>query len=146
MSEHNYGPSAVGSVVLNLGEDIGALIIEADAGLLGAEIEISPLDDSRPDRDHHHGDHHDHHHGKHQDRTHSMVRERHTLPHSRYDAVYPDLRAGRYTIWRDADTPAATVTIIGGQITTHRLTAEGDPASASAEAEIGGALHESAGR
>jgi hypothetical protein len=53
-----------------------------------------------------------------------MVRERQTLPHPRYDAVYPDLRAGRYTIWRDAHTPAATVTITGGQITSHRLTAE----------------------
>ena len=108
MSEHhNHGPSPVGSVVLNLGENIGALILEADATLLGVEIEISPVDPG----------------GRHAQphRTHSMVRERHTLPHPRYDAVYPDLAAGRYTIWRDAQTPGATVTITGGQITTHTL-------------------------
>ena len=111
VSEHNYGPSPVGSVVLNLGENIGALILEADASVLGVEIEISPVEDdgrhSRQDHPHH--------------RTHSMVRERHTLPHPRYDAVYPDLAAGRYTIWRDAETPGGTVTIVGGQITTHTL-------------------------
>jgi len=130
MSEHNYGPSAVGSVVLNLGEDIGALIIEADASLLGAEIEISPLDGLDGDGDGGGGGYQDHHHH----RTHSMVRERHTLPHPRYDAVYPDLRAGRYTVWRDAHTPAATVTIAGGQITTLRLAAENAQGLAPAEA------------
>ncbi|MEY9887720.1 hypothetical protein ABIA35_006892 [Catenulispora sp. MAP12-49] len=106
MNEHNHGPSAVGSVVLNLGGDIGALIIQAEADLLGVEIEISPLDGT--------GEPH---------RTHSMVRERQTVPQPRYDAVYPDVQAGRYTIWRDATTPAGTVTISGGQITTYKLTA-----------------------
>jgi hypothetical protein len=121
MSEHNYGPSAAGSVVLNLGKDIGALIIQADAGLLGAEIEISRVDGD--DGDHVDPGDPDHHHG----RTHAMVRERHTLPHPRYDAVYPDLRAGRYAVWRDASTQAATVTITGGEITTYRLVAESGP-------------------
>jgi hypothetical protein len=107
VSEHNHGPSPAGSVVLNLGENIGALILEADATLLGAEIEISRADLG--------GEHARSH------RTHSMVRERHTVPNPRYDAVYPDLQAGRYTIWRDADAPGATVTIVGGQITTHTL-------------------------
>ena len=99
MGEHNYGPSPMASVVMNLGGDIGALIIEAGAGQLGAEIEISPAGGGV--------------------RTHSMVRERLTVPDPRYDAVYPDLTAGRYTIWRDAQTPAATVTVHGGQITHH---------------------------
>lgn len=110
MTEQNHGPSAVGSVVLNLGGDVGALIIQADRHLLGAEIEISPVDDdSRPDQPR---------------RTHSMVRERQTAPQPRFDAVYPDLQAGRYTIWHDATTPAAVVTIVGGQITTHKLTTQ----------------------
>lgn len=97
MSEHNHGPSAVGSVVLNLGADIGALIIEAGPAQLGSEIEISPAAGGA--------------------RTHSMVRERLTVPDSRYDAVYPDLAAGEYTIWRDAQTPSATVAVVGGRIT-----------------------------
>ena len=107
MSEQIHGPSPAGSVVLNLGANIGALILEADASLLGAEIEISRADL---------GDGGEH---THSPRTHSMVRERHTAPNPRYDAVYPDLEAGRYTIWRDADTPDATITVVGGQITTH---------------------------
>ena len=131
MSEHNHGPSAVGSVVLDLGGDIGALIIEADAGLLGAEIEISPLGGEDQD----HQDHRDHH-----GRTHSMVRERQILPHPRYDAVYPDLQAGRYTIWRDAHTPAATVTIVGGQITTYRLTDDDGSGLAAYDADSSAAM------
>jgi len=114
VSEHIHGPSPAGSVVLNLGENIGALILEADASLLGAEIEISRADLDASDGG---GDEHAHPH-----RTHSMVRERHTVPNPRYDAVYPDLEAGRYTIWRDADTPDAIITIVGGQITTHTFT------------------------
>ena len=97
MSEQKYGPSAVGSVVMNLGGDIGALIIEAGRAQLGSEIEISPAAGGT--------------------RTHSMVRERLTRPDPRYDAVYPDLAAGEYTIWRDARTPTATVAVVGGQIT-----------------------------
>jgi hypothetical protein len=34
--------------------------------------------------------------------------------------VYDGLAAGSYTIWRDHDTPAGTVTITGGQVTSHR--------------------------
>jgi hypothetical protein len=33
-----------------------------------------------------------------------------------YAAVYPDLQAGQYTIWRDGHRPAATVTVTGGQV------------------------------
>lgn len=89
----------------DIGGDIGALILEAGASRLGEEIEISPLrqdGESVPAR------------------THSMVRERHTDPIT-YDAVYSDLRAGQYTIWRDQHTPAATITISGGQISRFRL-------------------------
>lgn len=100
---HIHGPSAPASVVLDIGGTIGALILEADATHLGLEIEISPMrqDDDAPEPA----------------RTHSMVRERHTVPPT-YDAVYPDLTEGEYTVWRDPETPAGTVTIIGGRIST----------------------------
>lgn len=101
MGEEKYGPSGVGSVVLQLGGDIGALILETGPDRLGAEIEISPIGGGA--------------------RTHSMVRERVVSPRSRYDAVYPDLRAGAYTVWEDADTPAAVVEIRGGEITWHTM-------------------------
>lgn len=105
--DHRYGPSSTASVVLNLGEDIGALIIEADASLLGVEIEISPL--PRGDE------------AAQAVRTHSMVRQRLTRPEPTYDAVYPDLKEGGYTIWSGPDTAAATVEISGGRITRHRF-------------------------
>jgi hypothetical protein len=107
--DHRYGPSSPASVVLNLGADIGALIIEADESLLGAEIEISPLphgDEAVPPV-----------------RTHSMVRQRLTHPAPTYDAVYPDLKQGSYTIWSSPHSPAATVEITGGQITRYRYSA-----------------------
>jgi hypothetical protein len=101
MHEEKYGASPVGSVVLQLGGNIGALILEAGPERLGAEIEISPVGGCP--------------------RTHSMVRERLVAPRPRHDAVYPDLPAGHYTVWRDAETPAATVEIRGGEITWHTL-------------------------
>ncbi|WP_034260805.1 hypothetical protein [Actinospica robiniae] len=107
--DHRYGPSPSASVVLNLGEDIGALIIEADESLHGVEIEISrlPRDDEAvlPPR------------------THSIVRQRLTRPVPTYDAVYPDLNEGTYTIWSDPHTPRATVEIRGGAITRHQYSA-----------------------
>jgi len=55
-----------------------------------------------------------------------------------YAAVYPDLAADDYTIWRDATTVLGVVTIEGGHVTSlpvgltpfsasRRVTAAGDP-------------------
>ncbi|HEX3924160.1 MAG TPA: hypothetical protein VHY31_17885 [Streptosporangiaceae bacterium] len=49
-----------------------------------------------------------------------MVRERRTGAGVTYAAVYPGLRADDYTIWRDAVTPAGTVTVGGGRVTRYR--------------------------
>jgi hypothetical protein len=95
MTEPVYGPTSAGAVMLDLGAGIGALILYAPAGLAGREIEISRPGDRR---------------------THACVRER---PAGRYAAVYPGLAAGDYTIWRDHGTPAGTVTVTGGQVTSH---------------------------
>jgi hypothetical protein len=103
LSESNYGPSPAASVILNLTERIGALVIVTGAELTGAEIEISPVGGGP--------------------RTHSMVRERLTKPRSQYSAVYPSLEAGDYVLWHDAETPAETVTIHGGSVTRHTWTA-----------------------
>lgn len=101
-SHHLHGPSAPATVVLDIGGEIGALIIQTGPELLGLEIEISPLPSTElPEPV----------------RTHSMVRERTTTPPS-YDAVYPDLREGEYTVWRGPDSAAGTVAIVGGRIST----------------------------
>jgi hypothetical protein len=96
MTEPVAGPSGPGTVVLDLGTDIGALILYTPADLDGAEIEIS-RDDADPAAH----------------RTHSQVRQRHMAAATTYAAVYPGLPAGEYTIWRDEHSPAAGATITG---------------------------------
>ena len=100
MTESVAGPTGPGSVVMELGADIGALVLYTPPGLDGEEIEIS--------RDDEPGGH----------RTHSQVRARPLPGQTRYAAVYPGLPAGRYTIWRDQRTPAATVSVTGGQVSS----------------------------
>lgn len=100
MTETTPPPSRPGTVVLNLTAGTGALILHVPADLDGREVEIS-LESS--------GD------GL---RTHSRVRARHIGASVRYAAVYPDLAAGDYTIWRDSVTPAGTVTVAGGHVTS----------------------------
>ncbi len=103
MTEHAYGPTQVGTVLLDLGAGTGALVLFTQAGLVGREIEISPGGPQAPAAR----------------RTHAAVRERPGHQETRYAAVYPGLAEGDYTIWRDHDTPASTVTITGGQVTSH---------------------------
>jgi hypothetical protein len=100
MTESVPGPSSAGSVILDLGAGVGALILDTPAELTGREIEISPVGPGT---------------GAH--RTHSLVRERRTGAGPHYAAVYPSLPAGEYTIWQDAVTPTGTVNIDGGQVT-----------------------------
>jgi hypothetical protein len=104
MTESASGPTGPGSVVLDLGADVGALVLEVPAGLSGREIEISPAGGGPAAR-----------------RTHALVRERRTGAGTSYAAVYPGLPAADYTIWHDPATPAATVTVRGGQVARCRL-------------------------
>jgi hypothetical protein len=99
MSESAAGSSGPGTVVLELGPGVGALVLYTPAELDGREIEIS-RDDQGGAR-----------------RTHSQVRPRHVPSGTRYAAVYPDLAAGSYTLWADEQTPASRVVITGGKIT-----------------------------
>jgi hypothetical protein len=116
MGEPVHGPSGAGSVVLDLGGAIGALVVETPAALSGREIEISLVAAggppaparSAPPRSAAGG------------RTHSLVRERRTATGTSYAAVYPDLPAGQYLIWRRMDTPVGEVTIDGGVVTRFR--------------------------
>jgi hypothetical protein len=101
MAETSPGPSGPGSVLLDIGGDVGALIIITPARMAGEEIHISPLDDPAA-------------------RTHALVRERRLGPASCHAAVYPALAAGDYTIWRHAGSPAGTVRIDGGAAARYR--------------------------
>ncbi len=101
MAESVPAPSGSGSVVLDLGPDIGALVLHTPPELDSREIEISRRADGAP-----------------RNRTHSRVRPRHTPGGVQYAAVYPGLAAGEYLVWRDTTTSVMIVTIAGGQVTT----------------------------
>jgi len=85
------------SVVLDIGQDIGALIY-TEAELRGREIEVSPTGRAR--------------------RVHIEVLERRINGRPVFAAVFPKLRAGDYDIWENAPNPSGTVTIVGGVVTT----------------------------
>jgi hypothetical protein len=99
VSEAAYGPTGAGTVVLNLGPGVGALILSTPPDLNGSEIEISQGDSPQARR------------------THSQVRERRTgRGQASYAAVYPDLEPGTYTIWRDRTASAGTVAVTAGAV------------------------------
>ena len=85
------------SVVLDIGRDVGALIIYTKAELRGREIEVSPQ-------------------GSGAKRVHVEVLERRINGQPVFAAVFPGLRAGDYDIWENAPTPSGTVTIVGGEV------------------------------
>ena len=88
------------SVVLDIGGDIGAMLLYTSAERRGQEIEISPK--SAPDH-----------------RTHVEILER-PLPSGEtvFAGAYYGLREGDYLIWGEQDSPVDEVHVKGGQITT----------------------------
>lgn len=99
---HAYGPTGPGTVLLELGANTGALLLDVPAALNGREIEISPAGPAG------------------QARRHAQVRERPAPSGLRYCALYEGVPAGVCTVWRDAGTAALTVTVTGGQVTVCR--------------------------
>jgi hypothetical protein len=95
-------PASTDNLLLDIGGTTGALIIHTAAHRDQAEIEISAA-------------------GAGQARTHNVVRRRAAAGGARYAAVFPDVPAGDYVIWRDADTPAGTVTVRGGAVASFRF-------------------------
>jgi hypothetical protein len=94
-------PSGVGSVVLEIGGEVGAAAIYVPASLAGDEIEIRPIDE--PWRG-----------------THVAVRERLLPDRTVWAALFPALHEGQYEIRvREADPagPTASVAVTGGQVT-----------------------------
>ncbi|HXX60766.1 MAG TPA: hypothetical protein VEI48_05710 [Candidatus Sulfotelmatobacter sp.] len=92
---HGHGPR-LDDAVLDIGDDVGALILYTDAGYAEREIEVS-LE----------GDEH---------RTHTAIHERRSGAGTVYAGIYPELRAGRYRIWADRPGLVDRVTIVGGEV------------------------------
>lgn len=84
-------------VILDIGRDIGALILHTDAGMVGVEVEISAAG-----RDH--------------ERSHKDVLEREINGRPVYTAVFDKIREGSYTLWVDDVARERDVVITGGAI------------------------------
>jgi hypothetical protein len=85
------------SVVLDIGDDLGALIVYTDASLHGSEIEIS-----RDGQDH--------------DRSHKDVLERGPEANPAFTAVFDRLSEGSYTLWVGGAKQEHLVQITGGLV------------------------------
>jgi hypothetical protein len=99
MTAHNLRASYPGTVVLDIGEETGALIVYTEPRQLGQEIDLQPQAGGPS--------------------THSAVRERRLGPRTVYCAVYPRLPAGTYLLG-SGDEPQTTVLVKGGAITELR--------------------------
>jgi hypothetical protein len=114
-----------GPVVLDIGGDVGAVVVTTPMSMVGAEVDIVPADaDLATYGDHGHGDDHGHGHGhghghRHRHRPHVAVVRR-PLPDGREVAtlVYPEVVAGRYRLLlQGTDDVVMEVSVAGGEVT-----------------------------
>jgi hypothetical protein len=90
------------ALMLDIGEDIGALILYTEESCLGLEIDLTPV--GAP-RSHH---------------MHTMIRRRRAFDREFIAGVYPELTEGTYTVWGVDDLPLGEVTIVGGHVSEFR--------------------------
>lgn len=93
---HVHGPR-LQDAILDIGGDVGALILYTDASYAEREIEVSPEGDD-------------------EHRTHTAIHERRGGSGAVHAGIYPELRAGRYRIWADRPGLTDLVTIVGGEV------------------------------
>jgi hypothetical protein len=96
MDHHTLAPSRDATVVADIGDDVGALVLYTAPEQCGVEIDIEPV-------------------GRPAQRTHVAVRERQLVTGSVYAAFYPSLAAGEYTLL--LPDGARVVAIDGGAVT-----------------------------
>ena len=85
-------------VVLDIGDDVGALIVHTDPDMHGVEVEISAA-------------------GKDRDRSHKEVLERSMDGQPAFTAVFDGLDVGTYTLWSSDEAVTRGVEVRGGVIT-----------------------------
>jgi hypothetical protein len=94
---HTLAPSGQGTVMLNIGAGVGAVVIYTPGRLHGHEIEVSPVTDLAT-------------------RTHAAVRARYVQGGVCWSVVIDNLPAGRYVVWRDPVTPLTEVDVASGAV------------------------------
>jgi hypothetical protein len=95
-------------VVLDLGGDIGALILHTHAEMLGVEVEISAT-------------------GEDDRRSHKDVLEREISGRPAYTAVFDNVREGTYTLWVDDVARERDVLVSGGVVSELDWSASSSP-------------------
>src|SRR4029077_18349005 len=95
--DHTLDPSGDGTVVLDIGGDVGAIVLQTPHELAGMEIDIFRLGDDRP-------------------AMHTAVRARHLPGGHVHAAVYPKVPAGDYVIPAVGALPSLPVTGAGGRV------------------------------
>jgi hypothetical protein len=92
-----------GSVLLDIGGEIGALVVEMPASMEGVEVEIRPRDSHVHDHVHEH--------------SHVAVVTRPTRDAQVPSLVFPDLVEGEYELYeKEGHTIRLTATVAGGQV------------------------------
>jgi len=98
MTEHYADRSHPEQVVLEIGDDVGAIVVYTAAELHGAEIEISASGNDR-------------------DRAHKDVLNRPINSRPTYAAVFDKIQEGSYTLWIGGAAIARDVVVAGASIT-----------------------------
>ncbi|HEY2879502.1 MAG TPA: hypothetical protein VGJ24_13065 [Nocardioides sp.] len=105
-----------GAVLLDIGGDVGALVVAMPESTLGLEVEIRPLDGQHVHAHaHHHGDGHTHEH-----LAHVAVVARPVAEGRLPSLVFPALESGRYQLFEKGrpEAVALWVEVTGGVVTT----------------------------
>jgi hypothetical protein len=95
---HPLPPSGQATVMLDIGDGVGALVVHTPATLAGTEIEIRKPGETRQ-------------------LTHTEVRERRLGDGSVYAGVFPAIVAGTYTLVGADGRPDREITIGDGTVT-----------------------------
>jgi hypothetical protein len=96
--EPRLAPSGQGTVLLDIGDGVGALVVHTESALNGVEIEIARRGESHQ-------------------LVHTEVRERVLPEGSTYAGVFPAIADGEYTLLPVAGNPAVDLTIRSGRVT-----------------------------
>jgi hypothetical protein len=109
-----------GAVLLDIGGDIGALVVTMPAGMVGTEVEIRPVGVTAAH--HHHGDGHGHghDHGPGEHLAHVAVVNRPVGDGHVPSLVFPELVAGSYELFEkgDGEHVALEADVTGGEVTS----------------------------
>lgn len=97
--EHHHGAARGAAVVLDIGGDVGAVIVYLGDHSVGAELDIQPV--GEPAR-----------------RFHTGVHDRDVDGIVTRVAVFPEVRTGRYELLDEHDRPFAIVEATGGGVHT----------------------------